>query len=139
QRGVAAREPRRSDEQVADRRDAEASELLGDRGREAAAFPDGREALEREARLAVVLGRAGPELDREVLGERDELLARAGARLQGAHAVVSISTGTPCVTMSNTAERCAARCTTSRSFSSGASPLTRNETRIRSKPFLTSS
>ena len=48
--------------------------------------------------------------------------------------VTSTVTGTPFVTMSKTAERCCARSTTSRSFSSGASPATRNETRIRSKP-----
>ena len=49
-------------------------------------------------------------------------------------AVWSTETGTPFVTMSKTAERCFARSTTSRSFSSGALPATRNVTLIRSKP-----
>src|SRR5262249_25527599 len=58
---------------------------------------------------------------------------------RGQAVATSTVTGTPFVTMSKTAERCCARATTSRSFSSGASPATRKETRIRSKPLRYSS
>ena len=71
-----------------------------------------------------------------LLGERLAAAWSAAANRCGrGHAVAtSTVTGTPFVTMSKTAERCCARATTSRSFSSGASPSTRKETRICSKP-----
>ena len=60
------------------------------------------------------------------IAEAEEMLARQDdepPRLTTG--LTPTSTGTPLVTMSKTAERACARSTTSRSFSAGASPLTR--------------
>src|SRR6185503_16167831 len=117
----------------------EAAEDLGDRRREVARRAQGVDGLVRVGALAVVLGGTGRELAGELLGARHE--ASAGARLglqfdrHGRQSVVaSRTTWTPLVTMSYTAERLRARSTISRSFSSEAWPVTRNDTRMRSKP-----
>ena len=82
QRGVAAGQPARCDEDVVHGRDAEPAELLGDRRGEVAALLDHGEAVEGEARVAVVGGGLRADLVCECLGERDEALAGLGSGCQ---------------------------------------------------------
>src|SRR5262249_19153969 len=76
QRGVAAGEPARRDDDVVDGRDAEPAELLGDRRREVPALLDSREAVEWKASVTVVRRGARADLRGKSFRERDE--ARAG-------------------------------------------------------------
>ena len=82
ERGVAAREPARGNDEVVDRGDAEAAQVLRHGCPEVAALLDEGEALEREAARAVVCGGRRADLLCEGLGERDEAPARFGARCQ---------------------------------------------------------
>ena len=77
-RGVAAREAARRDDEVVRGVDAEPAELDGDRRREVAGGLERVDRLERVAAVAVVLGRVGGELPGELLGDRHEAGAGVG-------------------------------------------------------------
>jgi hypothetical protein len=103
--GVAARQAARRHDQVVRRRNAPPTEFHGHGRREVPRRPERVDRLERVGAVAVVLGRAGGEVVRELLGDRHEAGAGLGARCQfdrhgGQSVLTSTATGTPLVTMS---------------------------------------